>query len=63
MVFYDGLQDRMLLKALEKRIGRQKVLDIIEETAGHKIKFDNHPRNKEFLITLHDRVIDMLEGE
>ncbi len=61
VVFYEGLQDRMLLKALEKHIGKQKVMEFVEQLAGGKIKFDNHPRNNVFLTTLHDKVIDILE--
>ncbi len=60
VVFYSGLQDRMLLKQLEEKIGRKKVLDFIEKTAGAKITFKEYPRNSEFLPALHDAVLDML---
>ncbi len=59
-VFYDALQDRMLLKQLEQKIGRQAVLDLIYEIAGEKIDFAHYPRNSEFLIKLHDEVLKAL---
>lgn len=61
VVFYEGLQDRMLLKALENHIGRQKVLELIEQSAGGMIDFENYPKSAVFPVMLHDRVIDMLE--
>ncbi len=61
-VFYDALQDRMLLKALEKKKGREYVLKLIESVAGMKIDFKNYPRNNEFLLKLHDTVLGELEN-
>lgn len=60
-VFYEGLQDRMLLKALEKHIGKDKVKELITSAVGEKLTFENHPRTPDFLISLHDKVIDLLE--
>ncbi len=60
VVFYQGLQDRMLLKMLERKIGRDRVLSLIEELAGEQITFENYPRNNKFLTELHDKVLEML---
>lgn len=59
-VFYDAIQDRMLLKMLERKIGREKVLTLINELAGEQITFENYPRNSKFLTELHDKVLEML---
>ncbi len=59
-VFYDALQDRMLLKQLEEKIGRAAVLDLIYKTAGEKIDFSHYPRNDQFLLKLHDVVLQAL---
>lgn len=59
-VFYDALQDRMLLKKLEEKIGRTAVLDLINEIAGEKIDFSHYPRSADFLIKLHDAVLAAL---
>ena len=61
IIFYEGLQDRMLLKLLEKKIGRKKVINLINKVAQQKIDFKNYPRNAEFIINLRERVINLLE--
>ena len=59
-VFYDGLQDRMLLKLLEEKLGKEGVCQLVEEMAGMKIDFATYPRDNDFLPTLHDTVLDIL---
>ncbi len=59
-VFYDALQDRMLLKQLEQKIGKTKVHELIASLAGQTIDFANYPRNNDFLIALHDALLDAL---
>ena len=59
-VFYDALQDRILLKQLEQKIGRQAVLEMIFDLAGGEIDFENYPRNNKFLVELHDAVLKAL---
>lgn len=60
VVFYEGLQDRMLLKMLERKLGREKVLSLVTELAGGQITFDSYPKNNKFLINLHDTILEML---
>ena len=60
VVFFEGLQDRMLLKMLECKIGRDRVLALITELAGGELTFEEYPRNARFLVELHDRVLEML---
>ncbi len=61
VVFYDGIQDRMLLKALEAKIGKDAVKDLLTELAdGNKITFRDYPTDKAFITLVHDTVLDML---
>ena len=50
----------MLLKMLERKIGRDRVLALITELAGGELTFEEYPRNARFLVELHDRVLEML---
>ena len=40
LVFKEGLQDLAALKLLEGYIGREKTVELIEETLGEEIRFD-----------------------
>lgn len=61
VVFYDGIQDRMLLKALESKIGKDAVKEMLTELAdGNKITFSDYPTDKAFITLVHDTVLDML---
>ena len=59
-VFYEGLQDRMLLKLLEQKLGKEGTRQLVEEIAMMPITFAEYPRDAEFLTTLHDTVLDIL---
>jgi len=61
VVFYEGLQDRLLLLELEKKIGKEKVKQLVLDLAGGELTFDSYPRNAEFYVKLHDTVLDMLD--
>ncbi len=60
VVFYQAIQDRTLLKMLAEKIGLAETKKWVNEQAGMDIDFKTHPRNKEFLEALHDRIIDKL---
>ncbi len=59
-VFYEGLQDRMLLKMLADKIGKDKVKKLVNSLAGMDVTYRDYPREKEFITLLHDTVLDML---
>ncbi len=60
-VFYDAIQDRMLLKALADKIGTDEAKKVVQEVAGGKVKgFLDYPTDDSFLPRLHDRVLDIL---
>ena len=59
-IFKDALQDVEICRALEKRIGREKVEDIIKNEAGMKITFKKYPRNSEFVPQLMNKMRKMI---
>ena len=56
IVFKEALQDMQMLEMLEKIIGKEKTLTLIEECAGMDVTFDNYPRNADFIINLREKV-------
>ena len=56
LVFFDALQDLRALKLLESYIGKEKVVGIIEDTAGMEIRFSKFPHKKEFLLKLREKI-------
>ena len=56
IVFKEALQDIQMLEMLEKIIGKEKTLTLIEECAGMDVTFDNYPRNADFIINLREKV-------
>ena len=60
-VFYEGLQDRMLLKALEKKAGADAAKALVMKTADGVLEgFLKYPTDDGFLQTLHDKILDIL---
>jgi len=60
VVFFEGLQDRMLLKQLEQKIGKDKVKQLILDLADGEFTFSDYPTEDAFVTKLHDTVLDML---
>ena len=56
LVFKDALQDIELLKLLEKYIGKEEVIKLIEKEAGMEITFTQYPRNNQFIISLTEKI-------
>ncbi|MBQ7095591.1 MAG: DUF4091 domain-containing protein [Clostridia bacterium] len=63
VIFYQALQDRMLLKMLAEKIGLEEAKKWVHQQAEMTLTFKQYPRNKEFLETLHDKIIDRLIHE
>ena len=59
VVFFQGLQDRMLLKALEAKLGKPAVKAMVTQIAGKGITF-TECLDAETLIKIHDRAIELL---
>lgn len=60
-ITYEALQDINIYLALEKYIGRDKVVEMIDKAAGHALRFDDYPRNKEFLENLRGQMVNKLK--
>ncbi len=56
IVFNEALQDLRAFKLLESFIGKDAVTKLIEDTANMEIRFDKYPHNKEFLLSLREKV-------
>lgn len=56
-VTYEAIQDMDICFALEEKIGRDAVVQMIDEAAGGELRFDQYPRNKEFIENLRERMI------
>lgn len=52
IIFKEALNDIEICRTLEKYIGREKVLEMIDRAAGMSITFDSYPRNNEFIPAL-----------
>ncbi len=55
-VFFDGIQDMRALEALEKKIGREKTLEIIDSGLKEKITFSRFPRSNGWLLELREKI-------
>jgi len=62
VVFYEGLQDRMLLKTLEEKLGAQAVKAMVEELAGCQVTF-TECLDANRLTAIHEKALELLEGE
>ena len=60
-VFKEAIDDMRLLSLLEKKIGRDAVIKIIDSTAGMDITFKQYPKDEEFFVRLSDRIFLELE--
>lgn len=59
--FYEGLQDRMLLKALENKLGKEAVKAMVKDIAGCEVAF-TECLNAKTLMAIHDKALELLEG-
>lgn len=60
-VFYDALQDLRALRALEKRIGRTRVLAMIDEAFGAELTMYEYPKDDQWLLEMREKVNRLLE--
>ncbi len=58
-VFRDGLQDRMALKLLEERIGKDEVLKLVNSECD--IDFNHYPHSPKYILSLREKVNQMLK--
>lgn len=60
-VFFEGIQDMDICYALEEKIGREKVISIIDEMAGFDLRFDRYPRSSDFILDLREALLQELK--
>lgn len=53
-VLQEGLQDLRLLKLAEEKLGRQKVLSLLDEIAGAPMTFETYPTGEDFFYKLRE---------
>jgi len=56
LVAQDGFNDLRALRLLEKKIGREAVLNLINENLEEPITFSNLPQNEEYILFLRQKV-------
>ena len=62
VVFYEGLQDRMLLKALGEKLGVEAVKNMVRELAGCQVRF-TECLDAATITAVHEKALALLEGE
>ncbi len=55
-VFYEALQDLRALELLEAQIGRDAVLDFLEEGLTDPITFSQYPKDADWLLTKREQI-------
>lgn len=61
MVFYEALQDMRLAQLLETKIGREAVVQLIDQQAGMDLRFSKYPKNAAFLLNVREKMLDKIE--
>lgn len=57
-ITYEAIQDMNICLALEEKVGRERVVSMIDEAAGRDLRFDDYPRNNKFLENLRAKMVD-----
>ena len=60
-VTYEALSDLDLCRTLEKYIGRDEVIRMIDDLAGAPVTFEDYPRDDTYLLTLREKMIERIE--
>lgn len=62
MVQDEAVSDYRALYALESRIGRERVMELIRQEAGMELSFRQYPKGDAFILRLREKVNSMLAG-
>lgn len=60
-VTYEAITDMRLCQTLEKYIGRDAVVELIDEYAGGELRFDDFPVGNEYIETLSDKMKEIIK--
>ena len=58
----EAIGDMNLCRTLEKYIGRENVIKMIDDEAGMNLYFDNYPKNSEFFGVIREKMISKIRG-
>ena len=61
-VFANALEDVRLLQLLEAKIGKDRVVEMIDAVAGEPITFSHYPHDDSFFDRLYGRIFELLQG-
>jgi len=59
-ITYEAIQDMDICFALEEKLGRKAVVEMIDNAAGRDLRFDDYPRSKEFLENLRAEMVEKI---
>ena len=59
-VTYDAIQDMNICYALEKTIGKDEVIKMIDDAAGGELRFDSYPDGNEYIENLRTSMIEKI---
>lgn len=60
-VFYDAFQDLAALRLLERKIGRERVLELIEKDLQKPLTFREYPHDEKWLFNLRERINSLIK--
>lgn len=60
LVFHEGLQDLQVCRTLERYVGKEAVVRMIDEAAGMDLQFDQYPRSADFLLKLRETMTNLI---
>lgn len=60
-VLYDAFQDLSALRALEKKIGREKVVKILEKDLDKPLTFKEYPHDENWLLSMREKINQMIK--
>jgi len=59
-VFREGIEDMEICRTLEKKIGKEAVVKMIDDAAGFDISFEKYPMDIDFLPKLIEDMIELI---
>ena len=59
--FFDAVTDMRICQTLERYIGKDAVIELIDEMAGFNVRFDDYPRDKRYIINLHNKMVELID--
>lgn len=60
-VFYDGFEDFAALKLLESKIGRDKVIELIDKDLFKPLTFMEYPHENDWLLEIREKINQMIK--